>query len=358
MKKIILLIITFLLSFLVFSGNAKALNSDATATCVYTFPSTAYYSGATIKYANGEIVSTSCSARNGFEGVYYACKILVLATFFEDEENDKIVCPDLNYYFNYNTYTDFHLYMLLDNGYLKKELSATEQKETTSISPSSSSSINQGNPANSISAQEDLNYLQCLCGSYLLITRSGVSFTGEGLNSYDKRYISFDPEAMTSCPAGIYYKAHNLFKYVEISSTNFDGATELACANTDDIKKYSGTSGNPTNYIPQEDIILPFCTETAKIWKMVGYLMNALRIMVPVLIIVMGSIDLGKAVVAQNEEDIKKGTQLIIKRVMAGIIIFFLPTVVNLIFKFVSGYSSVVSNNSGCVECVMKPWNC
>ena len=84
----------------------------------------------------------------------------------------------------------------------------------------------------------------------------------------------------------------------------------------------------------------------------------ALKILVPVIIIVMGSLDLGKAVVANSEDEMKKATQVLVKRIIAGIVIFFIPTIVNLVLKLASNYVSVVDSGSSCIECVSTPGSC
>jgi hypothetical protein len=179
------------------------------------------------------------------------------------------------------------------------------------------------------------------------------------LKWYAQTYKSgFNPKTLKSCPEGIYYRSYAGKRTIEISDGNFEKAQALSCSSTSDIEKYSNSSSNDTDYKPQEDVIKSFCEETHGVWKMAGYLINALKVMIPVIIIVMGSIDLGKAVVANSEDEMKKATQVLIKRVIAGIIIFFIPTIMNLILKMASNYVSTISSSSSCIECVTKPWGC
>ena len=56
-----------------------------------------------------------------------------------------------------------------------------------------------------------------------------------------------------------------------------------------------------------------FCSDTKDIWQFVGTIVTIFKIVIPVLIIILGSVDLGKAVVAGKEEDIKKHTNILIK---------------------------------------------
>lgn len=60
-------------------------------------------------------------------------------------------------------------------------------------------------------------------------------------------------------------------------------------------------------------------------------IMPIIQIGIPIVLIVMGSIDLGKAVLSSDEKEIKGATGKLIKRAMAAIIIFFIPFIVNLL---------------------------
>ena len=69
----------------------------------------------------------------------------------------------------------------------------------------------------------------------------------------------------------------------------------------------------------------------------VSTIVLVIKIVVPVLLVIFGSIDFLKAVVAQKEDEIKKGQQTFIKRLIAAVIVFFVVQVVQLIISFASG---------------------
>ena len=73
-----------------------------------------------------------------------------------------------------------------------------------------------------------------------------------------------------------------------------------------------------------------------------------IKIVVPILLIVFGMLDLGKAVVASKEDEIKKGQQLFVKRVISAVIVFFVIQIVQLIIGFVSGSDESVANCFNC----------
>ena len=62
-------------------------------------------------------------------------------------------------------------------------------------------------------------------------------------------------------------------------------------------------------------------------------------------------LDLGKAVVAAKEDEIKKGQQTFIKRAIAAAIVFFVIQVVQIIVRFVSGNDQ---NITGCFNCFIN----
>ena len=81
--------------------------------------------------------------------------------------------------------------------------------------------------------------------------------------------------------------------------------------------------------------------------------------MIPLLIIILGSVDLGKAIVSSKDEEIKKSTTALIKRIAAGLIIFFLPTVVYLIFNMIDEVGEEGSTEfTQCAICLTSPSNC
>ena len=73
-----------------------------------------------------------------------------------------------------------------------------------------------------------------------------------------------------------------------------------------------------------------------------------IQIAVPVLLVIFGMLDLGKAVIAQKEDDIKKGQGTFLKRLLAAIIVFFVVFVVKMVIGFVSSDDSTITS---CLNC-------
>ena len=63
------------------------------------------------------------------------------------------------------------------------------------------------------------------------------------------------------------------------------------------------------------------------------YVYTAIRISVPVLVIILIIIDMLQAVTAGSEDDMKKAQKRAIKRLIIGIAVFLLPTILKLLFS-------------------------
>ena len=83
----------------------------------------------------------------------------------------------------------------------------------------------------------------------------------------------------------------------------------------------------------------------------VSTIVTIIKIAVPILLIIFGMLDLGKAVVAAKEDEIKKGQQTFIKRAIAAIVVFFVIQIVQIIVRFVSGNDQ---NVAGCFNCFIN----
>ena len=58
-----------------------------------------------------------------------------------------------------------------------------------------------------------------------------------------------------------------------------------------------------------------------------------IQIGIPIILIVMGSIDLGKAVLSSDDKEIKGATSKLIKRAIAAVAVFFVTTIVTLLMN-------------------------
>lgn len=101
------------------------------------------------------------------------------------------------------------------------------------------------------------------------------------------------------------------------------------------------------------------CGKGAPIIQLVGYVMLGFKIVIPLILLVLGSFELGKAIVAQKDDEIKAATSKLVKKLIVGIIIFFIPTLIGLIFNLVSGFNEkpVQDEYKKCKSCITAPYD-
>ena len=70
-----------------------------------------------------------------------------------------------------------------------------------------------------------------------------------------------------------------------------------------------------------------------------------IQIGIPILLIIMGSIDLGKAVLSSDDKEIKGATSKLIKRAIAAVAVFFVATIVSLLMGMFGTSGSTDNDN-------------
>ena len=71
--------------------------------------------------------------------------------------------------------------------------------------------------------------------------------------------------------------------------------------------------------------------------NIVSTIVTLIKIGVPIILIVLGMIDMGKAVASQKEDEIKKGQKILLSRCIAAGITFFVVAIVQLLFSIING---------------------
>lgn len=102
-----------------------------------------------------------------------------------------------------------------------------------------------------------------------------------------------------------------------------------------------------------------FCNDAHQILGLVGWVLTVFKIAIPLIIIALGLIDLGKAAVSSKPEEIKKCATSLVYRLVGGIAIFFVPTIIMIVFGWISGWDKV-SKEVGwdtCYTCITGPWS-
>lgn len=82
--------------------------------------------------------------------------------------------------------------------------------------------------------------------------------------------------------------------------------------------------------------------------KIVTTIVNLIKIIVPVILIVLGMVDLFSAMIKQKEDEMKKAQMLFVKRLIAGLLVFFVVAIVQTVF----GILSNATGEAGMLDCV------
>lgn len=96
---------------------------------------------------------------------------------------------------------------------------------------------------------------------------------------------------------------------------------------------------------------LDSCGGLLPIVRMVRTLLKIIQILIPILLILLGTIDLGKAVIASDEKEIKAAQSRLIKRCIYAAAIFFVVMLVTVLMNIVA--SSGETGTGGWSDC----WN-
>ena len=91
--------------------------------------------------------------------------------------------------------------------------------------------------------------------------------------------------------------------------------------------------------------------------RLVGVVITFLKIIIPILIILFGAIDFYKAVTSQKDDGFKKATKAVAIRAVAGIAVFLLPGIVQMVLNMVNEWSGYKNNWCCCTECILNS-NC
>lgn len=97
-----------------------------------------------------------------------------------------------------------------------------------------------------------------------------------------------------------------------------------------------------------EETTFDFCS-SQDVWSILYYVdiaVTALFVIAPIVLLAIGIVDLVKAVTSQKDEEIKKATNLLIKKVVAGIVVFLMPILISLLLNVIGNNYS--KGTTGC----------
>ncbi len=98
---------------------------------------------------------------------------------------------------------------------------------------------------------------------------------------------------------------------------------------------------------------------TRKAVILIGKAIVLATYIVPLIIIILGMIDFGKAVTSNDEKASSKATGAFIRRIVAGIVVFLIPTLLKALINVINVNSLIYDkdNYNECMNCLMHPFN-
>ena len=104
---------------------------------------------------------------------------------------------------------------------------------------------------------------------------------------------------------------------------------------------------------------MDYCSGLKSTFMIIGHIVNIAKILIPIIIIGLGIVDFFKAVVASKDDEIKKSTKSLMMRTIAGVVVFFIPVFIELVFSWVSGWSENYEKQyQECFKCIWDVNSC
>lgn len=152
----------------------------------------------------------------------------------------------------------------------------------------------------------------------------------------------------------ISYKIGNSEEEVKFGSSSNFAVTKITTKPSETKPDKNGTQDNlditPVDMCSSESTSL-------KVFQVIGYILLIIKIIVPLILIVLGTIDFAKAALSGDDKSTKEAAVQFSKRVLIGLIVFFIPTILDFFLSLVSGASETASKYNNCTNCVFNPNN-
>ncbi len=92
------------------------------------------------------------------------------------------------------------------------------------------------------------------------------------------------------------------------------------------------------------------CNDLAPVWTILGYIILAIQVIVPILLIISGMITMAQAVMEKKEDKIKEAQNLLIKKIIAAVLCFLVIAITKMVVNLV-----VTGDWETCVKCALHP---
>lgn len=93
------------------------------------------------------------------------------------------------------------------------------------------------------------------------------------------------------------------------------------------------------------------CDDLAPVLRLVGIVIKAIQIGVPIILIVIGIMDFAKAVTEKKDDSIKDAEKKLINRAIAAACVFFVVLIVSLLMTLIGN-----KDYEACMDCINHPF--
>ena len=90
----------------------------------------------------------------------------------------------------------------------------------------------------------------------------------------------------------------------------------------------------------------------SEIAEVIAKIINLLKIAVPVILIIFGMLDFAKGLIAQKEDEIKKGQKAFITRLISGVFVFLVISIVQLVVNLLQAGTGA-GDTWSCVQSII-----
>ena len=91
---------------------------------------------------------------------------------------------------------------------------------------------------------------------------------------------------------------------------------------------------------------LDYCDDLAPIIKLVKSFIGLIKFGVPIILIVMGTLDLAKCVISGKDDEMKTAQKMLIKRLLYAVAVFLVATIVSVVMGMVADSGATKDGNS------------
>ncbi len=100
------------------------------------------------------------------------------------------------------------------------------------------------------------------------------------------------------------------------------------------------------------------CTRLKAPLQFIGQIVRIVKILIPIAIIGLGMIDFFNAIIGSKDDQLKKSARSLLMRTIAGVVIFFIPTIISVVFSLISDFGNIKGDFNACQKCVFRVEKC